>query len=41
MTPGNPVLTALAAIPVSPAVTVNSIIAVQGDDPVEEGATAV
>jgi hypothetical protein len=37
MTPGSPLVTALAAIPVAPTVTANSIIAVQGDGPVETG----
>jgi pimeloyl-ACP methyl ester carboxylesterase len=37
MTPGNPFLTTLAAIPVSPNVAAHSIIAVQGDGPVDAG----
>lgn len=37
MTPNNPALQALAAIPVSPNVAAHSIIAVQGDGPVETG----
>jgi pimeloyl-ACP methyl ester carboxylesterase len=37
MTPDNPGLRALAAIPVSPNVAAHSIIAVQGDGPVETG----
>jgi pimeloyl-ACP methyl ester carboxylesterase len=37
MTPGNPFITAFGSIPVAPAVTANSIIAVQGDGPIETG----
>ena len=37
MTPSNPALTAFAAIPVSPKVAAHSIIAVEGDGPVESG----
>jgi pimeloyl-ACP methyl ester carboxylesterase len=37
MTPGNPFLTTLAEIPVAPNVTAHSIVAVQGDGPVETG----
>jgi pimeloyl-ACP methyl ester carboxylesterase len=37
MTPDNPALKAIAAIPVSPKVTAHSIIAVQGDGPIETG----
>jgi hypothetical protein len=37
MTPDNPVLQAFAAIPVSPKVAAHSIIAVEGDGPVETG----
>jgi hypothetical protein len=37
MTPGNPGLQAFAKIPVSPDVEAHSIIAVQGDGPVESG----
>ncbi|MCW3477169.1 alpha/beta fold hydrolase [Rhodovastum sp. RN2-1] len=37
MSPGNPGLQALAAIPVSPEVAAHSIIAVQGNGPVETG----
>src|SRR5262249_32293349 len=37
MTPTNPLLQALAAIPVAPTVAAHSIIAVQGDGPVETG----
>jgi hypothetical protein len=37
MTPANPLLQALAAIPVAPTVAPHSIIAVQGDGPVETG----
>ncbi len=37
MTPGSPLSTALAAIPISPHIAANSIIAVQGDGPVKTG----
>jgi hypothetical protein len=37
MTPGSPLSTALAAIPISPSVAANSIIAVRGDGPIETG----
>jgi hypothetical protein len=37
MTPDNPALQAFAAIPVSPKVAAHSIIAVEGDGPVETG----
>jgi len=37
MTPANPLLQALAALPVAPTVAAHSIIAVQGDGPVETG----
>jgi len=37
MTPDNPALKAFAAIPVSPKVSAHSIIAVEGDGPVETG----
>jgi hypothetical protein len=37
MAPSNPVLVAFAAIPVSPKVAAHSIIAVDGDGPVETG----
>jgi pimeloyl-ACP methyl ester carboxylesterase len=37
MTPDNPAVAAFAAIPVSPQVAAHSIIAVQGDGPVETG----
>jgi hypothetical protein len=37
MSPGNPLLQALAAIPVSPRVTAHSIIAVEGNGPIETG----
>jgi pimeloyl-ACP methyl ester carboxylesterase len=37
MTPDNPLLKTLATIPVAPNVAANSIIAVQGDGPVETG----
>jgi pimeloyl-ACP methyl ester carboxylesterase len=41
MTPGNPFLQTLAAIPVAPGVTAHSIIAVRGDGPPEEGSDGV
>jgi hypothetical protein len=34
MSPGNPFLKALAAIPITPRVSAHSIIAVQGDGPI-------
>lgn len=37
MTPGSPLVTALAKTPLAPWVTANSIIPVKGDGPVEEG----
>src|SRR5262249_42339005 len=37
MSPGHPFIRGLQAIPVAPSVTVNSIIAVEGDGPVEQG----
>jgi len=37
MSPGHPFIVGLQAIPVVPSVTVNSIIAVEGDGPVEQG----
>jgi pimeloyl-ACP methyl ester carboxylesterase len=37
MTPGNPLINALASIPVAPGIRANSIIAVQGDGPIETG----
>ena len=37
MTPGSPLVTALGPTPVAPQVKANSIIAVNGDGPVEEG----
>jgi pimeloyl-ACP methyl ester carboxylesterase len=37
MTPANPLLQALAALPIAPTVAAHSIIAVQGDGPVETG----
>src|SRR5262245_4113125 len=36
MTPGNPFVQALAAIPVAPGITVNSIVAVKGTRPLEK-----
>jgi hypothetical protein len=37
MTPGSPLSAALAAIPISPNVVANSIIAVQGNGPIQSG----
>jgi pimeloyl-ACP methyl ester carboxylesterase len=37
MTPGSPFIKTLAAIPVAPSVRANSIIAVEGDGPIETG----
>jgi len=37
MSPGHPFILGLQAIPVVPSVTVNSIIAVEGDGPIEQG----
>ena len=37
MSPRHPFILALQEIPVAPSVTVNSIIAVEGDGPVEQG----
>jgi len=37
MSPKHPFIRALSEIPVAPAITVNSIIAVEGDGPVEQG----
>jgi hypothetical protein len=37
MTPGNPFIRALAQLPVAPGVANHSIIAVQGDGPMEKG----
>ena len=37
MSPGHPFILGLQAIPVVPSVKVNSIIAVEGDGPVEQG----
>jgi len=41
MNPRNPFLTTLAEIPIAPGVTANSIIAVQGTGPIEEGSDGV
>jgi pimeloyl-ACP methyl ester carboxylesterase len=41
MNPNNPALQALAAIPISPNVTAHSIIAVQGNGPVQTGSDGV
>jgi hypothetical protein len=37
MTPGHPLVKALASIPLAPGVSAHSIIPVKGDGPVEEG----
>jgi hypothetical protein len=37
MTPGNPFVKTLSALPIDPSVTANSIIAVKGSGPAEEG----
>ena len=37
MSPGNPFILGLQGIPVVPSVKVNSIVAVEGDGPVEKG----
>jgi pimeloyl-ACP methyl ester carboxylesterase len=41
MTPGSPLITGLADIPVAPGIPVHSIIAVRGDGPVEDGSDGV
>ena len=41
MNPRNPFLTTLAEIPIAPGVTANSIIAVQGTGPIEDGSDGV
>jgi pimeloyl-ACP methyl ester carboxylesterase len=41
MTPGSPFITGLARIPVAPGVAAHSIIAVDGDGPLEEGSDGV
>ena len=41
MTPGAPLITALAAIPVAPGIPAHSIIAVRGDGPIEDGSDGV
>ena len=41
MTPGSPLMTALAPIPIAPGVAAHSIIAVKGDGPKEEGMDGV
>ncbi|MEJ2231882.1 MAG: hypothetical protein P8X46_11965, partial [Nitrospirales bacterium] len=41
MEPGSPLMTALAPLPLAPGVSGHSIIAVQGDGPVEEGTDGV
>jgi hypothetical protein len=41
MTPGSPLITGLADIPVAPGIPAHSIIAVRGDGPVEDGGDGV
>ena len=41
MTPGAPLITSLAKIPVAPGIPAHSIIAVRGDGPPEEGSDGV
>jgi len=41
MTPSSPILQTFAAVPISPNVAANSIIAVQGDGPIETGSDGV
>jgi pimeloyl-ACP methyl ester carboxylesterase len=41
MTPGSPLITGLADIPVAPGIPAHSIVAVRGDGPVEEGSDGV
>ncbi|HSK38198.1 MAG TPA: alpha/beta hydrolase, partial [Arenibaculum sp.] len=41
MTPGSPLITSLAEIPVAPGVAAHSIVAVQGDGPPEDGTDGV
>jgi pimeloyl-ACP methyl ester carboxylesterase len=41
MTPGSPLITGLADVPVAPEVPAHSIIAVRGDGPVEDGSDGV
>jgi hypothetical protein len=41
MTPGSPLVRTLAPLPVAPGVATHSIIAVQGDGPVEQGTDGV
>jgi hypothetical protein len=41
MTPGAPLITGLADIPVAPGIPAHSIIAVRGDGPVEDGSDGV
>jgi len=41
MTPGSPLITGLADIPVAPGIPAHSIIAVRGDGPVEDGSDGV
>jgi pimeloyl-ACP methyl ester carboxylesterase len=41
MTPGSPLITGLAEIPVAPGIPAHSIIPVQGDGPVEDGSDGV
>jgi pimeloyl-ACP methyl ester carboxylesterase len=41
MTPGSPLITGLAEIPVAPGVAAHSIVAVEGDGPAEDGSDGV
>ena len=41
MTPGSPLITGLADIPVAPGIPAHSIVAVRGDGPVEDGSDGV
>jgi hypothetical protein len=41
MTPGSPLITGLAEVPVAPGIPAHSIIAVRGDGPVEDGSDGV
>jgi pimeloyl-ACP methyl ester carboxylesterase len=41
MTPGSPLITGLAEIPVAPGIPAHSIVAVRGDGPVEDGSDGV
>jgi hypothetical protein len=41
MTPGSPLITGLADIPVAPGIPAHSIVAVRGDGPVQDGSDGV